>query len=197
MASRLGIMPGLSLDLSGNDPDDGRPWDFNDKRKRDKAMDMVLGKRALLLVGSPMCKAFSRLQNWNFKRMDPEKRNRIIEEGRRHLRFCMMLYKIQIENGMYFLHEHPYSATSWKEPVVQEVMGIPGVKVVKGDMCAFGMWQEDEQGQALIMKPTGFMTNARMIAEELNETCQITGTSSWSVEEPAVRKYIRMNSATG
>ena len=26
MALRLGIMPGLSLDLSGNDPDDGRPW---------------------------------------------------------------------------------------------------------------------------------------------------------------------------
>ena len=72
---------------------------FNDKRKRDKAMDMVLGKRALLLVGSPMCKAFSRLQNWNFKRMDPAKQDKIIEEGRRHLRFCMMLYKIQIENG--------------------------------------------------------------------------------------------------
>ncbi len=127
MAARLGVMPGLSLDMTSNDPTDGKPWDFNTKEKRDKALDMVLGKRALLVIGSPMCRAFSKLQNWNFKRMKPEKRDKMIAEGRAHLRFCMMLYRIQVENGMYFLHEHPYSATSWKEPIVQEVMAINGV----------------------------------------------------------------------
>ena len=55
MAERLGIMPGLSLDLTGIDKDDGQPWDVNVNAKRDKAMDLVLGKKALLLIGSPMC----------------------------------------------------------------------------------------------------------------------------------------------
>ena len=65
MASRLGIIPGMSLDLTTSDPDDGMPWDFNDPQKRTKALDMVLGKAALLVIGSPMCKAFSRgLQSW-------------------------------------------------------------------------------------------------------------------------------------
>ena len=91
MAERLGIMPGLSLDLTGVDKDDGQPWDFNVKAKRDKAMDIVLGKQALLLIGSPMCKSFSKLMNWNWKRMDPDKKEKMIREGKTHLQFCMTL----------------------------------------------------------------------------------------------------------
>ena len=75
---------------------------------------------------------------------------------------------------MYFLHEHPYSASSWKEPCVEEVMSMDGVKVVREDMCAFGMWQDSDnsdEGKELVMKPTGFMTNAEGIARELDEKC--------------------------
>ena len=32
-----------------------------------------------------------------------------------------------------------------------------------------GMWQENEEGKQLIMKPTGFMTNSKCIADELSE----------------------------
>ena len=74
MADRLGIIPGASLDSTSVDPEDGMPWDFNNEAKCKKALDMVISKRALLLIGSPMCKAFSKLANWNWKRMDPEKR---------------------------------------------------------------------------------------------------------------------------
>lgn len=68
MAEHLGIIPGMSLDLSGCDPDDGEPWDFNNEAKRKKAMDKVLAKEALLVIGSPMCKSFSKLMNWNWKK---------------------------------------------------------------------------------------------------------------------------------
>ena len=63
-------------------------------------MDIVLGKQALLLIGSPMCKPFWKLVNWNWKRMDPKKKEQMIKEGKTHLQFCMTLYKIQKENGM-------------------------------------------------------------------------------------------------
>ena len=42
---------------------------------------------------------------------------------------------------------------------------------MRGDMCAFGMWQKDHAGQSLVVKPTGLMTNAGEIASELNRTC--------------------------
>ena len=157
MAERLGIMPGASHNFAGLDPDDGMPCEFNSEEKRKKALDMIISKKALLLIGSPMCRAFSRLQNWNFKKMSTEKKEHMMKEGRTHLKFCMMLYKIQIENGMYFLHEHPYSATSWKEPAVQEVLGIPGVKMVRGDMCAFRIWQDTVEGRKLQNKATGYI----------------------------------------
>ena len=69
MAERLGLIPGMSLDLTTVDPDDGMPWDFNNEDKARKAEDMVRSKRAVLLIGSPMCAAFSTLQVMNFCRM--------------------------------------------------------------------------------------------------------------------------------
>ena len=72
MADRMNILPGVSLDLTSVDPDGGKPWDFNDDHKRKKAMDMVISKKALLLIGSPPCKTFSRLMNWNWKEWTPE-----------------------------------------------------------------------------------------------------------------------------
>ena len=81
MANALGIASGFSLDLTEDDPDDWMPWDCTINEKRDKVMDMVLGKRALLLIGSPMCTAFSRLQNWNSKNMTKEKREELVNAG--------------------------------------------------------------------------------------------------------------------
>ena len=106
MAERLGLIPGLSLDLTVNDTD-GQPWDFNVKEKRDKAEALIKNKQALLLIGSPMCTAFSSLQKMNFARMTKEQVDKVIEYGTRHLEFCMHLYKLQHMQGLYFLHEHP------------------------------------------------------------------------------------------
>ena len=71
MVERMRLVPGLSLDLTTVDPEDNCPWDFNVQAKRDKAERLIKGKRAVLLVVSPMCAAFSRLQNLNFPKMEP------------------------------------------------------------------------------------------------------------------------------
>ena len=69
MAERLGLVPGMAFDLTQVDPDDGKPWDFNDVRKRNKAYRYVARNKPLLLIGSPMCAAFSQLQAFNFAKM--------------------------------------------------------------------------------------------------------------------------------
>jgi len=171
IAHRMGAMSGMSLDLTTNDPDDGMPWDFNVPSKRQKALKMVVNKSAVLVIGSPVCTAFSRLQNWNFKKMDPVIIKKMIDEGTTHLKFCMELYRIQIDQGLYFLHEHPWSAKSWALSEVQNVLQDPSVVCVRGDMCCFGMYQDVGGRVELVKKPTGFMTNARAIAEELGIHC--------------------------
>ena len=138
MARKMGLIPGMALDLSTTDPDDDKPWDFNNPAKRRKAKRLVKTRRALLLVVSPMCAAFSQLQTLNWGRMTEEQIQEVKAYGLKHLEFCMQLCKIQAKNGLYFLHEHPAGARSWQEPCVQEVMGIKGVQKVVGNMCAFG-----------------------------------------------------------
>ena len=65
LARMWNLMPGMSLDLITVDPDDGKPWDFKVAEKRDKAEAMIEKGSAMLLVGSPMCSAFSQLQAFN------------------------------------------------------------------------------------------------------------------------------------
>ena len=170
MAPRMGLVPGMALDLTVDDPDDGKPWDFNDPEKRHKALQAIYTNRTLLLIGSPMCAAY-RLQNLNWGRMTEEQVSEVKSYGRRHLRFACKLYSLQHEMGAYFLHEHPESATSWGEKPITNLMKLPGVQRVSSDMCVYGMCQEDEEGRALVRKPTVFLTNATGIAQRLKQKC--------------------------
>ena len=68
---------------------------------------------------------------------------------------------------MYFLHEHPATASSWKNDLVKDILAMPGVRRVVSPMCSFGMTQEDELGTALVHKATAFMTNSDKIATRL------------------------------
>ena len=54
MLKKLGISPGFALDITVED-EDGTPWDFTLKTKREKAAKMVIHTEPDLVVGSPMC----------------------------------------------------------------------------------------------------------------------------------------------
>ena len=110
----LRLIPGFALDLTVADTD-GRQWDFDDKVMRERAWKRLREDRPQLLVGSPMCTAFSTWQRINDKIRSPvtvaAERKRAIE----HLAFCVDLYREQMRHGRYFLHEHPAYASSWQE----------------------------------------------------------------------------------
>ena len=71
-----------------------------------------------LLIGSPMCWAFSIVQSLNHKRMGEQKYQAMLEHGRTHQQFVCELYAIQHQGNRYFLHEHPASAPSWNEECI-------------------------------------------------------------------------------
>lgn len=166
----LGLAPGMSLDLTELDID-GQPWDFNVPEKCARAEKLVRDKKALLLIGSPMCSAFSQIQGLNFSKMDAADVQKVIAYGTKHLEFCLKLYKLQHDNGLYFLHEHPWGAKSWDNLLVKQMLELPDIVKVKSHMCAFGMNDSDHQGGGLVKKPTGFMTNAIKLAERLEQPC--------------------------
>ena len=85
LAYRWNLYAGFALDLTKNDPVDGKPWDFNDPVKRNRAKQKLLQEKPNLLVGCPPCTAFSILFRSNVSRMNPDKVRKLTEEATRHL----------------------------------------------------------------------------------------------------------------
>ena len=167
------LLPGFAFDISCADPDDGKPWDFDQQEKRDKARRKIREQKPLWLVGSPMCTAWCSWQRLNRLRRDPEVCRRELVRARIHLDFVMELYREQVEGGRFFLHEHPASASSWMEQCVNEIRELEGVDVVTADQCQYG--SEVQYGFARgapVKKPTSFMSNAPALLAELRKRCQ-------------------------
>ena len=86
-ASKMRLAPGLALYLTCKGPDGGLQWDFNNPDKVAKARRIVQDSKPLLLIGSPMCAAFSHIDNINFSRMSEQQVKGVVEYGTRHLEF--------------------------------------------------------------------------------------------------------------
>ena len=71
--------------------------------------------------------------------MSPEDVRKVVEYGARNLEFCAKLYKLQHDNGLYFLHEHPYSASSWNNHYIRALLELPGISKVN-PICARLGW---------------------------------------------------------
>ena len=96
------------------------------------------------------------------------------EQAKRYVRCCAKIYKRQREAGRYFLHEHPWMATSWFLSEMAMILSYDDVQRVRTDMCQFGMTSRAVGvGSALgqVLKPIGFLKNSGDIARELRQRC--------------------------
>ena len=73
---------------------------------RNKVVALVREARPFMLVCSPMCTAFSRIQALNVERRDPAVVRRELEDAKDHVRWVMRLCATQAREGRYFLFEH-------------------------------------------------------------------------------------------
>ena len=169
-SSQFGVKPHFALDLTVDD-DDGKPWDFSVPAKREKAKALVKLLKPYFLVGSPPCTAFSQLMNLNYANMSQQQISDMLTNAIAHVEFSCELYQIQIDEGRYFLHEAPDTATSWKLECVQKISMNEHVQRVTGDQCAHGMTREDWEGKGFVKKPTGWMTNSEEVAKVLAVRC--------------------------
>jgi hypothetical protein len=162
-----GILPGFALDLTTNDHDGGC-WDFDEEEMRKRAWVKIEEEQPMLLIGSPMCTAFSAWQHINNSKRDPEVTFKEYQRGLSHLRFCCELYEYQVAHGRYFLHEHPAQATSWCTEEVKKIMDLENVDRSVAHQCQYGAQHEGHP----IKKPTGFMSNSIEIRKALSKVCK-------------------------
>ena len=107
------LIPGFALDLTTHDAD-GKAWDFTSAEMRDRARQKVRDEKPLFLIGSPPCTEYCSYQSMNSVKhgwSEHEIRRRRASADV-HLEFVSELYRIQIAEGRFFLHEHPAYAGS-------------------------------------------------------------------------------------
>jgi len=161
---KWGLMAGESMDITTG-------WDFRKADQKTKAWNYVKEKKPKMLIGSPMCRMFSQLQNlspWD----DVKQAN--WKEAVEHIKFVISLYRLQVREGRLFLHEHPAGASSWGLKMVQDLMKEEGVVTSIADQCQYGLMTQAERtsGVTPARKRTRFMTNSIAVAEELSKKCQ-------------------------
>ena len=173
MSSQNGmrLKPGWSLDLTRTNPSTGEAWNLADPKVQAQVMRIVTEDKPLFVTGSAPCTAFSQMQNISRAKRDPKIVERELEDGRRHLKFCTRLYVLQLQNGRFFVHEHPSGASSWREPCMMELAGQDGVDSVVVDMCAFGMEVDRGKVQGPAMKSTRTFSNSQEVLKRVRREC--------------------------
>ena len=86
-ARRYGLKPGEAMDITTG-------WDFRNQEDRERALRYVKEEKPLVVIGSPMCRMFSRLQKlseWN------EKKEEQWIEAKEHIRFVVEIYREQLK----------------------------------------------------------------------------------------------------
>ena len=85
------------------------------------------------------------------------------------------MYAYQVAHGRYFLHEHPLTATSWREDCINDIQKLPGVGVRTCHQCQLGAETataaRGSPAHAPIRKATRFMSNSDSILNELDRRC--------------------------
>jgi len=164
-ARRHGLSQGFALDLSTG-------WDLNIEAQRQGAAKLQHDMRPVLQIGSPRSAAWSNPLNFGTAR--PETVDGLICEAFVHMDFCFSMYREQMCKGRYFLHEAPRGARSWHTRGVQDLLAEEGVLYVRNDQCEAGQTVpvrllDGCVRQAGAQAVTGWMTNSRCIAKQLEQ----------------------------
>jgi hypothetical protein len=150
----------------------GKVWDFLRADDRERCRRQLAREKPYLVIGSPPCTQYSRLQNLNRGRGDPRELQRKRTEAKVLLDFAVEVYQGQLARGAHFLHEHPLTATSWDEPSVKGLRDHPQVQEATAHQCCFGLVARDPGGSVLpVLKPTRFLSSAPLLLQELARRC--------------------------
>ena len=74
------------------------------------------------------------MQNFKKRFRNEAEFERQLEVAKKHVSFCLQLYKIQIKESRHFVHEYPNNAMSWAMPKVQALASMLGVLAATCDM---------------------------------------------------------------
>ena len=105
----------------------------------------------------------------NHKKKVPERIEVLRKEAVQHLHFVIHLYKRKLEGGRHFLHEHPATASSWADPLMERLMKQKGVSTLVSDQCEYGLLTPGPDVEPMpAKKPTRWMPSSPHMIKRLS-----------------------------
>ena len=155
---KFGLIPGDSFDLRTG-------YDLTDETVQAQVKSKINKDRPRLVIGSPPCTWYSRLMQLNLAVQGDEWKLKFEverEKAKKHIVFCIEIFKMQMARGDYFVMEHPAYADSWKLDELIELASMSGVMTQIADQCMYGLTtpsEEDRSKELPAKKPTTCMSN--------------------------------------
>ena len=88
-------------------------WSMSGEEQMEEIEQRIRDEEPVLLIGSPMCRAFSTLIELTQAGKPSEvELKSLVERCVTHLKFCFRMHETQRNAGRLFLHEHPWDAWS-------------------------------------------------------------------------------------
>ena len=134
----------------------GVQWDFTDVEMRNEAFRKIVAKKPLLLMGAHPCASWSSKSNASWSRMTQREKDDELHRARVHMQSVCRMYKLQHDEGRYFLHEHCQSELPWRKDCMEEIQEMTGAKLMSVSRGNCNL--------SSIEKPTVMITNCPAIA---------------------------------
>ena len=137
----------------------GLQWDCTDVEMRKQAFRKIVAEKPFLLVGAHPCDSWRPKSNASWSRMTQSEK-----DDELHKYTCSLfsrMYKLQHEEGRYFLHEHCQSELPWRKDCVEEIQEMTGAKLMSVNQGSCSLSSNE--------KPTVMVTNCPAVAFTLNK----------------------------
>ena len=108
----------------------GVRWDFTNMEMRNQASRKIVAEKPFLLMGAHPCANWRSKSNVSWTRMTRREKDDELHRARVHMQFVCRMYKLQHDEGRYFLHEHCQSELTWRKDCVEEIQEMTGAKLM-------------------------------------------------------------------
>ncbi|CAJ1415004.1 unnamed protein product [Effrenium voratum] len=161
---RLLLQCGPSIDLKTG-------FDLTKQYFQQQVLSQLATLQPLVIMLSPPCTVFSQVQNTlQHRRKDLDLWKARFAEGLALFMFALMVFKAQVVAGRYAVLEHPWLASSWALPAVQNLLNtVANIRVLVFDQCLLGL--RTTVRQLPVRKRTKLLTNWPGISPCFNVRC--------------------------
>ena len=156
---------GLNESMDITTVSEGVQWDFTNVKMRNQTFRKIVAEKPFVLMGAHPCANRRSKSNASWSRMTQREKYDELHRARVHMQSVCRMFKLQHDEGRYYLHEHCQSELPWRKDCVEEIQEMTGAKLMSVSRGNCNLSSSE--------KPTVMVTNCPAIAFTLRVSAKV------------------------